>query len=95
MEIMKIKEIREYVKTLDVPERDVYELPTSEKTFPDGSHYRLEAVPFGLSDTERLFSIADKYNFVINKITECSGIMCLNEKDILKMCELCRDRGVS
>lgn len=35
-------EIRKSMEKLGVPGRDLYDLPTSDKTFPDGANYRME-----------------------------------------------------
>lgn len=36
------KEIQEALHELGYPKTDAYDLPTSQKTFPDGAHYRIE-----------------------------------------------------
>jgi len=35
-------EIRKSMEKLGIPGRDLYDLPTSDKTFPDGANYRME-----------------------------------------------------
>jgi hypothetical protein len=37
-----LKRIRDFMEKQGVPGRDAYDLPTSGKSFPDGSHYRIE-----------------------------------------------------
>ncbi len=37
-----MEEIRAMMEKVGVPGRDCYDLPTSEKTFPDGGNYRME-----------------------------------------------------
>jgi len=37
-----MKEIWSKIEKYGLPGRDLYELPTSEKRFPDGCHYRIE-----------------------------------------------------
>jgi len=39
---MKFEEIRKEMEALGIPGRDLYDLPTSEKAFPDGCNYRIE-----------------------------------------------------
>ena len=39
---MYIKKVREALEKIGIPGRDLYELPTSTKRFPDGAHYRIE-----------------------------------------------------
>jgi len=44
-----LKDIQNALQELGLPKNDLYDLPTSEKTFPDGTHYRIE-----ISGVERL-----------------------------------------
>jgi hypothetical protein len=39
---MTLEEVRNFMEQNGVPGRDLHHLPASEKTFPDGSHYRIE-----------------------------------------------------
>ncbi|NLY39587.1 MAG: peptidase, partial [Firmicutes bacterium] len=39
---MFFQKTRDFIAKLDLPKSDLYDLPTSGKTFPDGCHYRLE-----------------------------------------------------
>ncbi len=41
-ENMKMEEIRKGMEKFGIPGRDLYSLPSSEKKFPDGCHYRME-----------------------------------------------------
>ena len=34
--------IEKFMERHGIPGRDLYSLPTSEKTFPDGANYRME-----------------------------------------------------
>ena len=38
----KIEEIRGFMEKMGIPGRDLYDLPSSGKTFPDGANYRME-----------------------------------------------------
>jgi hypothetical protein len=37
-----LKMIRDFMEKEGIPGRDAYDLPTSQKTFPDGANYRIE-----------------------------------------------------
>ena len=37
-----IDEIRAFMEMMGIPGRDLYDLPSSTRTFPDGAHYRIE-----------------------------------------------------
>jgi len=38
----KLEEIRDFMERMEIPGRDLWDLPTSTKTFPDGANYRIE-----------------------------------------------------
>jgi hypothetical protein len=38
----RIADIREFMDKMEIPGRDLYEIPDSPKTFPDGANYRIE-----------------------------------------------------
>ena len=91
---MIIEEIRNYLKEMGLPSQDNYDLPTSNKTFPDGAHFRVEALPMKIKDYETVFSLCDKYDFVVNKITDITGIMFDSDEVLLKKLGMARQRGV-
>jgi len=92
---MSMKEISDYImKKLGVPGRDVYDLPTSKATFPDGAHFRTELLPTTVEEYEKVFSLCDKYDLVCNKITDTRGSMFDTDEEIIKKCKMCRERGV-
>jgi len=92
---MLMKEISEYIeRNLGVLGRDNYDLPTSAARFPDGAHFRIELLPTTLEEYEKLFSLCDDYDFVCNKITDVRGAMFDTDEEIIKKCEMCRERGV-
>jgi len=89
------KEISEYIrKELGAPGRDLYDLPTSKARFPDGAHYRTELLPTTVEEYEKVFDLCDKYDYVGNKITDTRGAMFDTDNEIIRKCELCRERGV-
>ena len=91
---MSMKEISDYVeKTLNVPGRDLYSIPTSEARFPDGAHYRTELLPTTVKEYERVFELCEKYSFEGNKITDTRGAMFDTDEEIIRKVELCRERG--
>jgi len=92
---MSIEEIRSYIKkSFDAPGRDRYDLPTSPSRFPDGAHFRIELLPTTVEGYEKVFSLCDEHGLVCNKITDTRGSMFDTDDEIVKKCEMCRDRGV-
>lgn len=81
------------IKELGLPIRDIYELPTSKKTFPDDAHFRTEELPDTAEKYEKMFSLCDKYDFVVNKITDTRGTLFDSDEMILRKLELAREYG--
>lgn len=55
-----LKDIQNLIQAIGIPGRDAYDLPSSDKTFPDGGHYRME-----ISGVERpnvLEAVLDEMN---------------------------------
>ena len=47
-----LKRIRGFMEKEGIPGRDSYDLPTSDKTFPDGANYRIEIAGVERAGTE-------------------------------------------
>ena len=80
---------REFLKSIGLPEGDRYDLPDSEKRFPDGGQYRFE-VP-GIqnpSSMKALLEQIDDYGFYIHRVTQTKGIMTLTDDEISEMVSL-------
>jgi hypothetical protein len=90
---VELKEIKEYVAKLGLPAQDNYELSTSNKTFPDGAHFRTEELPTTVEQYEKMFAISDKLNLTVNRITDVRGIMFDSDSELLHKFELAREHG--
>lgn len=89
-----MKETREFLKSIGMPEGDAYDLPTSEKRFHDGGRYRFE-VP-GIQSPkvmEALLDEMDKYQISLHRVTQTKGIMMLTDNEIMEMVKLAKDYG--
>ena len=42
--VISLEDIREFMEEMDIPGRDLYDIPSSDKTFPDGTHYRIVGI---------------------------------------------------
>lgn len=90
-----MKETREFLKKLGMPEGDRYDLPTSEKRFPDGAQYRFE-VP-GIQNPGAMRALLeefDKENFYIHRVTQTKGIYTLTDEEIKEMVALAKQYQV-
>ena len=62
-----IEEIREFMERMGIPGRDLWALPSSTKTFPDGAHWRIEIAGVERASTmEAMIDEAKKRNLVIH-----------------------------
>lgn len=90
-----MKESRELLKNLGYPTRDLGELPTSEKRFPDGAQYRIELPstegPIVLKET---LAELDRRKIQVHRISQGSGIMLQTDDEIREMCQLTAERGM-
>ena len=69
-----IGEIREFMERMGIPGRDLWALPSSTKTFPDGAHWRIEIAGVEHSSTmEAMIDEAKKRNLVIHRAVATVG----------------------
>ncbi|UCF84966.1 MAG: hypothetical protein JSV50_04855 [Desulfobacteraceae bacterium] len=69
-----LKRIRDFMEKEGIPGRDGYDLPTSEKTFPDGAHYRIEVAGVERASTmEAMVDEAQKRNVIIHRAIATVG----------------------
>jgi hypothetical protein len=63
-----LAEIRDFMEKMGIPGRDLHELPSSEKTFPDGAHWRIEISGVERASTmEAMIKEAQKRNVTIHR----------------------------
>lgn len=83
-----MQKTREYLKSINMPEGDAYDLPTSEKRFDDGGQYRFEVPGIqGPKVMKALLTALDDYGLHIHRVTQTQGIMRLTDEEISKMVE--------
>ena len=69
-----LDEIRKFMEKLAIPGRDLHDLPTSDKTFPDGSNYRIEIAGVERASTmEAMITEAKKRNIIIHRAIATVG----------------------
>lgn len=83
-----MKDTRNYLSQIGLPEGDLYNLPTSEKRFDDGGQYRFEVPGIqGPAAMNALLEALDEYGIDIHRVTQTKGIMTLLDKEIAQMLE--------
>ncbi|MDR1727948.1 MAG: peptidase [Acidobacteriota bacterium] len=85
---------RDAVAKLGLPKGDAFDLPSSDKRFPDGAHFRIECPTVNSSETVKaLLDTSVENGITINRITETYGMFRHTAKEIKEYCKLCRDYG--
>jgi len=90
-----MKETRDFLKKLGLPDGDAYNLPNSSKRFADGGQYRFE-VP-GIQGPAAMKSLLEELNRLsvrIHRVTQTKGIMTLTDEEIKKMVDLSQEWDV-
>lgn len=87
-----MEETRRFLDELGLPSGDAYDLPTSEKRFPDGGQYRFEVPGIqGPSAMKSLLEELDRYGLYIHRVTQTKGIMSLTDEEIDRMTALAKE----
>ncbi len=88
------EETRKYLKTIGMPEGDLYDMPSSKLRFPDGAAFRIEVPTINSAEAvQALLETATKNNIVINRVTETYGMFRHTRDEIKEFCKLCADYG--
>jgi len=90
-----MRKTREFLMSIGMPAGDAYDLPTSDKRFPDGGQYRFEVPGIqGPKVMEALLEEVDKYRIHLHRVTQTKGIMTLLDIEIIEMVRLARSAHV-
>ncbi len=83
------------LEKFNLPTRDLRELPTSQQTFDDGGHYRVEIPSVeGPATMEAVIKEAKELNVTVNRVSQGSGIMLLSDAEITSMVEMGRKENI-
>jgi hypothetical protein len=84
------------IEELGVPSRDLYDLPTSSDSFPDGANYRMEISGIdSLKEMEALVDEKEKRNVPIHRVI-CmgDGTNILTKKDLKDLAAMGEEAGI-
>jgi peptidase U32-like protein len=85
----------ELLSNLGLPARDLLELPSSNKRFPDGAQYRVEIPSVeGPRVLEAVIEEAQRRGVQLHRVSQGSGIMLLTDAELLEMCAVAREAGL-
>jgi hypothetical protein len=75
--------VRRALEQLGLPATDLHELPTSEKRFPDGAHYRFE-IPSteGPRCLEAVVEEAQRLEVPVHRVSQGSGVFMLSDAEL-------------
>jgi hypothetical protein len=80
---------RDFLKTLNLPGGDLYDLPTSPKRFPDGAQYRVEIPSVeGPRALAAVLEEAESRKVRVHRVSQGSGIMLQTDSEIREMAQL-------
>jgi len=84
-----MKKVRDFLQSCNYPRGDLYDLPSTEKRFPDGAQYRIE-IPSteGPKALAAVLEAAAEYGLTIHRVSQGSGIWMLTDDEIRAMCRL-------
>jgi len=89
-------ETRSSLSALGLPSGDLYDLPTSGKTFPDGAHFRMEVPTVNSFDAlQALVQRADELGITINRVDETYGIFRHTLGELREYTALAKERGIA
>ena len=91
---MDIEKIRSAMEKHGIPGRDLYDLPTSPLTFPDGTHYRMEISGVErLSTLEALVDEMEKRDIPIHRlISVVMGSTLLDDEELTAFAKLAKEK---
>ncbi len=90
-----MKKVRDFLQSCNYPPGDLYDLPSTEKRFPDGAAYRIE-IPSteGPKALAAVLEAADEYGVTVHRVSQGSGIWMLTDDEIREMCRLGAEVGI-
>lgn len=84
-----MKKTKDFLVKQGLPSGDLYDLPSSEKRFPDGAQYRIEIPSVeGPNALKAVLDARDQYGVKIQRVSQGSGIWMLTDDEIREMVRL-------
>jgi len=86
---------KKYLAKKELPTGDRYDLPTSDKRFPDGSQFRIEVPTVNSPETMRaILETAENHSVTVNRIDDTFGIMRNTDETILEYIDIAKEWGL-
>lgn len=89
-------DIRKAMEKFGIPGRDLYDLPNSEKTFPDGANYRIEISGVERPSTlEALVDEMEKRNMPVHRlISTVMGSTLLSDEELASFAKIAKEKNL-
>jgi hypothetical protein len=88
------EDTRTYLEKLGLPGSDLWDLPTSGATFPDGAHFRIEVPTINTAEAAAaLVQRAEELGIQINRITETFGMFRHTRDEIKDYIAIAKGHG--
>ncbi len=88
-------ETRKYLAKLGYPSGDLYDLPTSERRFPDGAQFRIEVPTVNNAEAVKVIvKMAKELGIVVNRIDQTHGVMRFTDKEHQDYLDVGREHGI-
>ncbi len=90
-----MKKTQQFLAKLELPVEDNHSLKPSSKRFADGGQYRIE-IPSceGPRVFREVLAVAKEYQVPIHRVSQGSGILLLQKKEIAEMARIGHDQGI-
>ena len=93
---VELDRIRNFMEKLGIPGRDLYDLPTSTLSFPDGANYRIEIAGVERASTmEEMIKESHRRGLAIHRaIAAVGGSTYCDLQELKAMAEMARDEKI-
>jgi len=93
---LNIHDIQNYIKSIGLPGRDLYEIPDSKKLFPDSAHYRIEIAGIERASTmEAMIKESDRRGVPVHRaIATVGGSIFCDFQELRDMSIMAREAGI-
>ena len=95
-DVHTLREIRDFMERMGVPGRDLWSLPDSTQTFPDGAHWRIEVSGVERASTmEAMIDEATRRDIPVHRaIATVGGSSFLDAAELKEMARMANEAGI-
>src|SRR5439155_26000911 len=77
---------RSFLESIGLPGGDLHDLPSSEKRFPDGAHFRVEIPSVeGPACLDAVLEEAERLDIRVHRVSQGSGVFLLTDDELGQM----------